>query len=457
MDKVKEFYTFTSYRIIGCDMLKELTLENFLSFDRVGMKLTDKGNRPLNHAFIYGENGSGKTNLIDSLMMLGRSTLTLISEENGGSENDNLKKLLDALRTENIDIRIKYEPKDVSSLAGEYRMISSEGPMILSFVFSIDGHDARYTLEFDEDNTLRSESLDFIISKKSGNLFRFTRDEKRMQKDLVSQSYRKEINDLLVKYWGRHTFLSILTREESLKNVKFMTDNISASLYTFLRYVRSLVIVKKDARFAQTGKQIQLPSGTIPAGDRPILDNAEMILSKFFTRLYSDVTQVHFLTENLNDNRIRYDLYFEKRIAGTVRSIPAEKESSGTKNLMNMLQFLLQCADGKTVVIDEMDTGIHDLLVSQLMEQCIPDIDGQLIATTHNTALMDYSNALNTFIIEIDRNGFKRIRNIQSIEPPNVNTNVQKRYLQGHYSGIPLVADIGLKDILLESKKMGSE
>lgn len=106
---------------------------------------------------------------------------------------------------------------------------------------------------------------------------------------------------------------------------------------------------------------------------------------------------------------------------------------------MVILPYLLMCADGKTVVIDEIDTGIHDLLVSQLIDQCIPDITGQLIATTHNTSLMTNKDAPNIFILSIDRNGFKRIASIQSTEPPNIKTNVQKRYLEGYYSGILLL------------------
>ena len=195
----------------------------------------------------------------------------------------------------------------------------------------------------------------------------------------------------------------------------------------------------------------------IPSSEVNELDAIEQILSKFFSRLYSDIKSVHFLKESVNDGKVKYNLFFDKKIAGKLRSIPAENESTGTKNLMAILPFLLMCADGKTVIIDELDIGIHDLLVSQLIKQCIPEITGQLIATTHNTFLMTYKDAPNIFIISIDRKGFKQIASIQSTEPPNVKTNIQKRYLEGYYSGIPLTADIGLRDILESSKKKGAE
>ena len=435
------------------EMIRRIALCNFKSFDNITLDLTYSGNKGMNHAFIYGENGSGKTNLIDSLMFLGRSTMTPFREENHAAEEGAMKKLLEALGANDLNIKIKEEPRSISELAGEYRMIGSEGNMILKFDLDINGHEASYTLEFDEQNRLQTESLDYLISKNKGNLFRISCKEIRLQKDIISRNYRKEITELIGRYWGKHTFIGILMRESVAKNESFFSSEVSPNVRSFLEYIRSLVVIKKNQRFMPLCREMQLPSGIISSSDVQDLDRIESILSKFFSRLYSDIKSVHFTREGIGDERFRYELYFDKKIAGRMRSIPAEVESSGTKHLMVILPYLLMCADGKTVVIDEIDTGIHDLLVSQLIDQCIPDITGQLIATTHNTSLMTNKDAPNIFILSIDRNGFKRIASIQSTEPPNIKTNVQKRYLEGYYSGIPLTADIGLKDIL-ESSKM---
>lgn len=433
-------------------MIKNISLRNFMSFDDIVLDLTDRGGRSMNHAFIYGENGSGKTNLVDSLMFLGRSASTLFNVDIGNKGAESFRKMLEALKTENIDITIKDDPRDIGNLAGEYRMIGSSGGMTMSYTISIGGHDATYVLEFDEQNRIQSESLDFIISKKGGNLFRITNDGKRIQKDMVSGNYRREIDELLDRYWGKHTFIAILMHESAVKNAGFFESELNANIISFLNYIKSMAVIKRDMRLTPAARTLQLPRGTIPASEAGILDTMQTILSKFFSRLYSDIKSVRFQRENDNDGMIRYSLFFDKKIAGAIRSIPAENESSGTKNLMNILPFLLMCADKKTVVIDEIDTGIHDLLTSQMMSQIIPEITGQLIATTHNTYLMTYKDAPNIFIISIDRNGFKQIASIQSTEPPNIKTNIQKRYMEGYYSGIPLTADIGLKDILESSK-----
>lgn len=411
-------------------MIKRLSLRNFESFDDIVLDLADKGDRAMDHAFIFGENGSGKTNLVDSLIFLGRSTMTMLPEESCCAGE---------------------EAPDLRGIAGEYRMIGSEVGMSMEFRFEVEGHEATYSLEFDEENRLKAESLDYIVSKNRGNLFRITRDDARLQKSLVSRNYRKEIIELIGEHWGEHTFMSILMHEYVVKGESCFSSETAANIRSFLEYIRSLVVIRRDRRFMPSCREIQLPSGTIPSLQVGDLDRAESVLSKLFSRLCSDIRSVHFQKEDGSDGMVRYELIFEKRIAGKVRRIPAERESSGIRHLMGILPYLLLCTGGRVVVIDEMDTGVHSLLASQLIGQCIPDITGQLIATAHATALMANADAPSIFIISIDRNGFKRIASIQSREPPNIKTNVQKRYLEGYYSGIPLAGDIGLKDILESS------
>ncbi len=407
----------------------------------------------MGHVLIYGENGSGKTNLIDSLMFLGRSSMTASHGQYEDIDGKVVRGSLDTPRTEDPGIVHRC----ITDLASQYRMIGAEGDMRLCYRIEMDGHDATYTLEFDEENRILSESLDYIVNKRRGNLFRIGRDEVRIQRGLMTGGYRKEIRRLVERYWGRHTFVAILMHEYGTKNESSFDSNVSDNIRSFLNYIGSMMVVKKNESFMPSYGTIRLPSGIIGSKDTDDLDRTEASLSKFLSRSYSDIRSVHFLRENLDDGMIRYELYFDKRIAGKIRAIPADKESSGTKYLMDILPLLLFCADGRTVAIDGIDTGIHDLLISQLIGQCIPDITGQLIATTHDTSLMTSKDAPNIFIISIDRNGYKRIESIQSTEPPNVKTNVQKRYMEGHYSGIPLVADIGLKDILRTSAGKESE
>ena len=51
-------------------MFTRIVLDNFLSFGHVEFDLSGAYGKPLNYAFVYGENGSGKTNLVRSIAFL---------------------------------------------------------------------------------------------------------------------------------------------------------------------------------------------------------------------------------------------------------------------------------------------------------------------------------------------------------------------------------------------------
>lgn len=43
----------------------------------------------------------------------------------------------------------------------------------------------------------------------------------------------------------------------------------------------------------------------------------------------------------------------------------------------------------RVVAIDEIDNGIHDILLKSLISNLAQNIDGQLIMTTHNTMFLE--------------------------------------------------------------------
>ena len=52
----------------------------------------------------------------------------------------------------------------------------------------------------------------------------------------------------------------------------------------------------------------------------------------------------------------------------------------------------INVSNGKSYVssiFDEFDSGIHDILVKDIIENVYPSIKGQLILTTHNTYLLE--------------------------------------------------------------------
>lgn len=121
--------------------------------------------------------------------------------------------------------------------------------------------------------------------------------------------------------------------------------------------------------------------------------------------------------------------------------------------LREIIPYLLMCMKGQTVIIDEIDTGIHDLLINNILENVVNCIEGQLIITTHNTMLLDSDidpNYIYTFMVDKDANK-KLLPIIDYEDRTHPNLNYRTRYLKGMYGGVPMSRDIDfeeLRDIL---------
>ncbi len=133
--------------------------------------------------------------------------------------------------------------------------------------------------------------------------------------------------------------------------------------------------------------------------------------------------------------------------------IPVSLESTGTKKLLTIFPSIFSAIDEKTVLIDEIDTGIHDLMMCGIVEHLQESLKGQFIATTHNTLLMEKLPNDNVYIISINAKGEKEIVCVSEYGFRTQKTNnMQKKYLNGDYGGIPDISFLDLKEIVREMK-----
>ena len=162
------------------------------------------------------------------------------------------------------------------------------------------------------------------------------------------------------------------------------------------------------------------------------------MLTYFFKLTYRDIKKAYYKKEKRGD-KIRYQLMLSKYIAGEIRDIDFSLESTGTQSLIEQLPFMLVVLENSVSVIDEFDTGIHDLLVKYLLVSLKSYINGQLILTTHNTLLMESGiSKENIYVINELPNGSREIQCITHYDPKiHANTNIRDQYMLGKYSGIP--------------------
>jgi uncharacterized protein len=128
-------------------------------------------------------------------------------------------------------------------------------------------------------------------------------------------------------------------------------------------------------------------------------------------------------------------------------------ESAGTRNLLFLAGPVLDILKkGLTLVIDELDTSLHALLVRELVHLFHrPDINtggAQLIFTTHDTSLLDAPGLFRrdqVWFVEKDKDQASALVGLAEFSPRK-NEALERGYLMGRYGGVPFLSHpLGLK------------
>ncbi len=108
-----------------------------------------------------------------------------------------------------------------------------------------------------------------------------------------------------------------------------------------------------------------------------------------------------------------------------------EFESMGIKNLFSLFTYFRALSQDEVVVIDEIDTSIHDIYLNKLIEFFAVDGKGQLVFTAHNITLLQTLKKYKHSIDFINEN----MEVISWIK--NGNSSPFKSYKDGYIKGLP--------------------
>jgi hypothetical protein len=127
-------------------------------------------------------------------------------------------------------------------------------------------------------------------------------------------------------------------------------------------------------------------------------------------------------------------------------------ESSGTRNLLFMIGPVLDIVrNGLTLVVDELDTSLHTLLVRRIIQlfhdTALNTRGAQLIFTTHDTSLLDAHDLFRrdqVWFVEKDRDQASRLYSLTEFSPRKGEA-LERGYLMGRYGGLPLLDELTLE------------
>jgi len=373
-------------------------------------------------AVIYGANASGKTNFLRAFTFLRH--VVLQSHSRGDPEGG--------------------VPRVPFALAPD----AADKPTEIEVDFLVEGVRYQYGFECD-DNQFISEWLYSYPEGKPRKLF----DRKKDKIDFgPSLKGPKQIIAGLMR--PNSLFLSTATQnshEELSKLVSFFRQshyNSSISVASKLinnTFKRNQI----DDRTVEFLKHI----GTGITGYRQIdVDVPESY--KAINREFNELLKKHFGEANAAEEVIPErdkDVAIEfshKGVDETAYYFGLERESSGTRRLILIMNMVFQALDrGSLVIIDELDASLHTHAAEQVIklfaDKAINKKGAQLIAATHDTNLLGCSclRRDQIWFCEKDEFGSSHLFPLSDIKSRQTD-NFEQGYLEGRYGAIPFSGDV---------------
>jgi len=124
--------------------------------------------------------------------------------------------------------------------------------------------------------------------------------------------------------------------------------------------------------------------------------------------------------------------------------LPFRYESSGTKQLVVLLETILQVlVDGGVAVIDEFDVNLHSDMVLALFELFLsPETNpknAQILFSTHNHRILNELDKYQVVLVEKNKQGSSEVWRLDEMSGIRADDNYYTKYIAGAYGAIPKI------------------
>lgn len=427
-------------------MFTYLHVKNFKSLVDFTIDFRNNRNTPRKLNIIYGENGAGKSNIVDVFYFLKRTLNTKLDFE--------VPQIKSPVIPKQHQKQFSRYLTSLQIIIANNKTLGSNDNMVIECGIRINKIDYEYIIQTDNTNIIY-EKLSYTKNNNGKILFQINNKKILLENSIKDNRYKKEIEYEIKKFWGKHSLLAIICYESYSKTIEFIKTAVTKELLLFTDYFINLNILRPLNQYEPQDYQLHmkylLPAINgymIETHQKNLLDITEKILNIFATTLFSDIKQVYYELKQQN-NKLFYNLYIKKLIGNKIIDMEFIRESAGTQKLLSFIPFIIEAVYGHTIIIDEFDSGIHDLMVKGLLDNITKHITGQLILTTQNTTLMESDiNKDSIYILDILPNRTKEAYSLADYDMKlHPNLNIRKRYLAGIYGGVPYINDINFNEI----------
>lgn len=401
---------------------------------------------------IYGQNGSGKTAVVEAFQILRtllhgeklkRETVRLIFQ---GSESASLNFTF-LIQIENkmfetyyhFDIsRLLNEPDnhpDFESLHGDESVYVSKEEIRYKEV--VKGSRPKTAMQYFRPNEEYSMGPKAIFKKIKSN-----KNDYFVSYKVNAELAYKEGTSFLFRKEGISLIKQILDKEvyELLHSIKHIFAN---NLFVINNHQSSLILAdvmiqvhykKKDFSRGEVGYGvIELRSNQpqkLPIETYKMVSSMFIAISKVLKEIVPGLTvEAKSLgKQSLNDGST--GIRFELIAIRDGRELPISSESDGIKKLVSILSSLIVMYNDENacIIIDELDAGIFEFLLGEVVKILNDSGKGQLLFTSHNLRLLEVLEKDN--LVFTSTNPEHRYINLKGLKETNNIRDVYIRVIQ---------------------------
>ncbi|MDR0938082.1 MAG: ATP-binding protein [Mediterranea sp.] len=435
-------------------MLLRVVLENFLSFDEaVQFDMFPNGKRTtfadhiypqeipvLKQAAIYGANGSGKSNLIKGVDFIRNTALS--------------KSFLSSIELERYFFKLKKGAR--------------KAPIALAVEFSMASAYFIYKIEVSLTH-IKKEELYRSGRGKESSLLIFRREDKKVElRNTPSAEVAAATNELIrknplssllalnrefpiikdvdvnkVSDWFEHK-LDVVSIHSDLINLMELMRKQKALLAFTNNLFREL-----DLGIAEIGvKSENLDEwiGKHASVDENVRDEIESLGPKEAFVAYREHRQAFSVSIENGMKKVHQFVFNQLGKKGYLEEMDIHSQSDGTVRILILIPALYAAIhqEDKTVLIDEIDNGIHPVLVKNLIRYfATRKAKGQLIFTTHQTGVLDQKQIMRSDEIWFTekKDGATQLYSLNDFKTHN-SLSIEHGYLEGRYGAIPIIGAI---------------
>lgn len=372
-------------------MITSIHIKNFLSIEDTIFDLTKL--TKINHfSLLCGENGAGKSNILKSISLL--------------------KELID------------YDKNmTISEIYNKYKNKMCNGPIYLEYNFLLNNKKGSYLLVLSEQGVIE-EQLRLTLNKNICSCYRIHNSEIVLSTKFFNNNMNK-YKEIICPNLNQYTVLSSLVK---ITNCQFLSafikvkEDLPLTFFYFIDWINDILISDTF--------NINLLKGV---ANKEYKDKL-ITLAKICSQFLSNIDDLYYSVHQYDKNHIEYKLYGKNNSYKV--TIDFEKESEGIKQIVYLIYYLLEATKNKIVVIDNIDTNVHPILLKSIIEFFYNKIEGQVIYTSSNSiALLDIKE-LKNMIYVVDHGDTKNINSFRRIFDEN---NLLSLYCKGTFGGIPTI------------------